>query len=38
MRMKGQIKRLTNEPKLLSEYDAIVKEQLNSGIIERVEN
>ena len=35
-RMKGGIKRLTNEPKLLSEYDAIVKEQLNSGIIERV--
>ena len=35
-RMKGQIKRLTGEPKLLSEYDNIIKEQLNSGIIERV--
>ena len=35
-RMKGQIKRLANEPKLLSEYDAIMKEQLSSGVIERV--
>ena len=35
-RMKGQIKRLTGEPKLLSEYDTIIKEQLNLGIIERV--
>ncbi len=34
--MKGQIKRLANEPKLLSEYDAIMKEQLSSGVIERV--
>ena len=35
-RMKGQIKRLASEPKGLSEYDAIIKEQLNSGVIERV--
>ena len=35
-RMKGQINRLTGEPKLLSEYDTIIKGQLNSGIIERV--
>jgi hypothetical protein len=34
--MKGQIKRLASEPKVLSEYDAIIKEQLNAGVIERV--
>ena len=34
--MKGQIKRLGNEPKLLGEYDAIIKDQLESGIIEYV--
>ena len=37
-RMKGQIKHLASEPKVLSEYDAIIKEQLNSGVIERVGN
>ena len=35
-RMKGQIKRLGNEPELLGEYDAIIKDQLESGITERV--
>ena len=35
-RMKGQIKRLGNEPELLGEYDAFIKDQLESGIIERV--
>ena len=35
-RMKGQIKRLANEPKLLNEYDTIIREQLNSGVIEKV--
>ena len=35
-RMKGQIKRLASEPNLLSEYDAIIKEQESVGIIERV--
>ena len=34
--MKGQIKRLGNEPKLLGEYDAIIKDQLESGNIEKV--
>jgi hypothetical protein len=34
--MKGQIKRLASEPKVVSEYDAIIKEQLSSGVIERV--
>ena len=33
--IKGQIKRLTSEPKSLREYDTIIKEQLNSGIIEK---
>jgi hypothetical protein len=35
-RVKSQIKRLSSEPKVLSEYDAIIKEQLNPGVIERV--
>ncbi|XP_046854266.1 uncharacterized protein LOC124447403 [Xenia sp. Carnegie-2017] len=36
-RMKGQIKRLSNEPSLLKEYDNIIKEQLETGVIERVD-
>ncbi|XP_046857876.1 uncharacterized protein LOC124451299 [Xenia sp. Carnegie-2017] len=35
--MKGQIKRLSNEPTLLKEYDNIIKEQLETGVIERVD-
>ncbi|XP_028404089.1 uncharacterized protein LOC114526762 [Dendronephthya gigantea] len=35
-RMKGQIRRLTKDPELLSEYDAIIKNQEQVGIIERV--
>ena len=34
--MKGQIKRLKREPEVLEEYDSIIKDQLRSGIIERV--
>ncbi|XP_046841149.1 uncharacterized protein LOC124435254 [Xenia sp. Carnegie-2017] len=36
-RMKGQIKRLSSEPSLLKEYDKIIKEQLETGVIERVD-
>ena len=35
-RMKSQIKRLKREPEVLQEYDSIIKDQLSSGIIERV--
>ncbi|XP_014676190.1 PREDICTED: uncharacterized protein LOC106816151 [Priapulus caudatus] len=35
-RMKSQVKRLKWEPEILEEYDAIVKEQLSSGITEKV--
>ena len=35
-RMKRQIKRLKREPEVLEEYDSIIKDQLSSGIIERV--
>ena len=35
-RMKGQLKRLRKEPEVLDEYDSIMKEQLNSGVIEKV--
>ena len=35
-RMKGQLKRLRKEPDLLKEYDAIIKEQVELGIVEPV--
>ena len=35
-RMKGQIKKLRKEPELLDEYDAVIRQQIESGIIERV--
>ena len=35
-RMKGQIKRLKREPEVLEVYDSIIKDQLRSGVIERV--
>ena len=35
-RMKGQIKRLKREPEVLEEYDSFIKDQLKSGVIERV--
>ncbi|XP_074620271.1 uncharacterized protein LOC141879055 [Acropora palmata] len=35
-RMKGQLKRLRKEPEVLDECDSIIKEQLNSGVIEKV--
>ena len=34
--MKGQIKRLKREPEVFEEYDSIIKDQLRSGVIERV--
>ena len=34
--MKGQIKRLKREPEVLGEYDSIIKDQLRSGVTERV--
>ena len=34
--MNSQIKRLKREPEALEEYDSIIKDQLSSGIIERV--
>ncbi len=35
-RMKGQLRRLKKEPELLKEYDRIIKEQAEQGIIEQV--
>ena len=35
-RMKSQLKRLSKEPELLEEYDAIIKEQVELGIVEPV--
>lgn len=35
-RLKGQVKKLRKEPNLLDEYDAVIKEQLNSGVVEKV--
>ena len=35
-RMKGQIKKLRKEPEVLEEYNAVIKEQLDSGVIEKV--
>ena len=35
-RMKSQIKRLKGELEVLEEYDSIIKDQLSSGVIERV--
>lgn len=35
-RMKGQIGRLSKEPEMLREYDAIIKDQLKTGIVEKV--
>ena len=34
--MKGQIKSLKREPEVLEVYDSIIKDQLRSGVIERV--
>jgi len=35
-RIKGQDKKLRKEPEVLREYDSVIKEQLASGVIERV--
>ena len=35
--MKGQVRKLRKEPEVLREYDSVIKEQLASGVIERVE-
>ena len=35
--MKGQVRKLRKEPEVLREYDPVIKEQLASGVIERVE-
>ena len=35
-RMKGQVKRLKKQPEILAEYDSIIKQQLEAGVIERV--
>ena len=34
--MKGQIKKLRKEPEVLEEYNTVIKEQLDSGVIEKV--
>ena len=36
-RMKGQVRKLRKDPEVLREYDSVIKEQLASGVIERVE-
>ena len=35
-RMKSQIRKLRKEPDVLQEYDSVIKEQLDSGVIEKV--
>ena len=35
-RLKGQMRRLRKDPEVLVEYDHIIKDQLQSGIIEKV--
>ena len=35
-RLKGQLGRLKKEPEILEEYDSVIKEQLEKGIIEPV--
>ena len=35
-RIKSQIRKLRKEPEVLEEYDAVIKDQLASGIIETV--
>ena len=35
-RLKGQVRKLKSDPTLLNEYDAIMKQQLESGVIEKV--
>jgi hypothetical protein len=35
-RMKSQVKRLRKQPNILVEYDNIIKQQLDAGVIERV--
>ena len=35
-RTKGQVKKQRKEPEVLREYDSVIKEQLASGVIERV--
>ena len=35
-RMKGQIRKPRKEPEVLEEYNAVIKEQLDSGVIEKV--
>ena len=34
--MKGQVRKFRKEPEVLEEYDSVIKEQLDSGVIERV--
>ena len=36
-RMKGQVRKLRKDPEVLREYDSVIKEQLASGVIEKVE-
>ena len=35
-RLKSQVRKLKNNPTLLNEYDAIMKQQLESAVIEKV--
>ena len=35
--VKGQARRLRKETKMLKGYDSVIKEQLASGVIQRVE-
>ena len=38
MRLRGLIKRLRQSPHILQEYDGIIKEQINQGIVEAVDD
>lgn len=35
-RMKGQVRKLRKEPEVLQEYNSVIKDQLVSGVLERV--
>ena len=37
-RLRSNVSRMRNKPELLKQYDSIIQDQLNKGIIEKVEN
>ena len=37
-RLRSNVSRMRNKPELMKQYDSIIKDQLDKGIIEKVEN